>query len=158
MRLDILLCDLVAAPLVQSERVVFLHEQPAALLLAQYLLAARVGQTVLPVFPPVYAAALQPGLDLVPRVRNGPAVAVEPQRAQHAVLEGLVHFLAEHVAQNSADEHCYEYQEHGYEVLKKVFVFGLFFFNYKVSPNFFCLSANFIKFLKSFKKSIWQVF
>lgn len=117
MPLDELRRHLAAALRVQRQRRRCVQARFA--LAAVRLLAARLRDAAvhLPVAPRVDAAALQARLRLVPGLRDGAPIAVQLQRRLHLLAHGERDFLAEHVAQNAADQHGDEDQEHNDEIL-----------------------------------------
>jgi hypothetical protein len=65
------------------------------------------------------AARSHPFLQVIPRPRYGPVLAVEPNGSEHLLLHGRLHSLAEHVAQDPSDQHHDEYDKQYDEILQQ---------------------------------------
>lgn len=92
----------------------------ARLKVRQRSLAAGLRDRAAPVVVRLDAAALEPLLRGVPGLGDGPAAgrSVQPHRRVHLLLHRLGDLLAEHVAQDAADQHRHENQENQNKVLR----------------------------------------
>lgn len=107
-------CHVVAAVVV---RVVQVGKADAGLLRpAVRLHATALGHVSLPVPEVFHAAALEPLLGLVPGARHKLALAVQPNGGRHLLAHRVLHLLAEHVAQDAANQHRHEDDEDHDEV------------------------------------------